>query len=1268
MKRITKQIFSVALCLLLLLSMLPLGALGTEDDLYLIGEGTLEFADLETSSDGIYINFVAASDGTVKIDLLEMDDDYHVIVYENNWWLTSFNGTEVPDSVEFPVQTNGKYSVIFSLVDYHTEELDAWTVVTGSLTYKMTSDVPVSDVTQWPLEDPRQILEAAYALEEGTCLPHRATLTGEITYIESYYDPYYENISVVMAVPGCEDMPVLCYRLYGEGADTLTVGDTITVSGSLANYYGTIEFEQGCSLETVVKGDYEAPVPPEDPKELVDAAYALEPGTRLPYISILTGEIISIDTPYSETYKNITVTIVIEGREENPIVCYRMKGDGVDTLAVGDTITVKGVLQNYAKIGEYGDILYTTIEFDTGCQLLDASVGMVQLYCYAPWEQCYVYSWDSDNLETHSGPWPGTLMIDLGNGMWTCKVPEEAEYLIFNSGTGNQTHDLSVPTDHRVLYVVKNDEWMLFSDPDTWGPDSLTIAGSGLPGITEWNPADSAGDMIEISDHVYQKILNLTTGTTISFKFVANHTWDESLGGGSSIILGQSTPLDASWGCDPLEIFIAEDCQLVFTVDLNPLTIGDQATLLVQQLNPTEQPRSLTVFAPDSWIKAYAYTWGDYNFGDFPGKELQSQDGYYLDVINSNLVNLVITGQKADATLQQTADIFLQPGNEPVSVVIYEDGTHTVIYGNPSVDTYRVVGDAAWMGDWNCASDAGLMKQVSNGVYEKCFENVQPGIYQFKITKNGLWDDAIGDDGLNFTFTVTSVADVTVTYYRVTEKVDIAINTLPNVWGPDSLALVGSGIPGISEWHPEDPAGDMVKVSDYVYEKVLDATAGTSMIFRIAGNDMWDDNWNFGGMYITLGQKIDLQCNYTSSNLELSVTEDCRLKFTVDLKPMIYGGNATLLVEKINTPPASRKLTVYVPDTWTNVNAYTWEPEAFGAWPGARIQKNGNSYQAVIPRSMTNLILNSQDDALGLQYQTDDIHLEANGKDVIITVHEDGSYTVHYEGDISHARPLTIVVPSASWNTIFAYTWNPESFGDYPGKRLASSEDIIYREIISSQLENLVISGILADGTSWHTDDIHLEPGIRPVTVMLREDFTYTIIYDNSPSDVDTYRVVGSASWMGNWDSASDTGLMEETSNGVYQKRFENVEPGIYEFKITKNGKWDDAIGHPDGSNFEFTVSQVSDVVVACIFDTGDALVSIDIYHVEMGDVTGDEQVNLGDVARLYAHCRGTKTLTDATALAYADFNNDGNVNIGDVASIYTYVRWYVRTSEMIPQ
>lgn len=92
--------------------------------------------------------------------------------------------------------------------------------------------------------------------------------------------------------------------------------------------------------------------------DVVDAAYALESGESLNGFT-LTGVIGKIDDAYSEKYGNITVTIVIDNRVNQPIQCFRLKGEGCDTLAVGDKITVTGNIVNYDG----------TIEFNSGCTL-----------------------------------------------------------------------------------------------------------------------------------------------------------------------------------------------------------------------------------------------------------------------------------------------------------------------------------------------------------------------------------------------------------------------------------------------------------------------------------------------------------------------------------------------------------------------------------------------------------------------------------------------------------------------------------------------------------------------------------------------------------------------------------------------------------------------------------------------------------------------------------------------------------------------------------
>ena len=199
--------------------------------------------------------------------------------------------------------------------------------------------------------DQSMILDAAYALEDGLAMTAPTALQGVISKIDAPWSDEYKNITVIMVVDGIEDKPVMAYRLSGEGAKDLAEGDLITVAGTIKNYKGTIEFDKGCKL-----------IPNEALKDAKTAmaSYGLEEGLAMNAPVTVTGTIASVDTEYSEEYKNITVTIVVGGLEDYKIQCFRLSGEGVKDLAVGKTITVNGTIKNYKG----------TIEFDKGCTLV----------------------------------------------------------------------------------------------------------------------------------------------------------------------------------------------------------------------------------------------------------------------------------------------------------------------------------------------------------------------------------------------------------------------------------------------------------------------------------------------------------------------------------------------------------------------------------------------------------------------------------------------------------------------------------------------------------------------------------------------------------------------------------------------------------------------------------------------------------------------------------------------------------------------------------
>ena len=224
---------------------------------------------------------------------------------------------------------------------------------TASLTWKHV--LPISMASR-----SLEIIDAAYALEDGEALPYEVTLKGEVISVDTPYSPDYKNITVSIKVAGREDKPIMCYRLKGDGCENLLPGDIITVTGNIKNYKGTIEFDAGCLLISAEKGENSFEIPT-DPQEILEAAFALKGGEALPYQATLTGKIIGIKTAYSEQYGNISV-VIRTGEPWYDITCYRMKGEDVDKIGRDDIITVTGILKNYGG---------HTIEFDTGSLMVD---------------------------------------------------------------------------------------------------------------------------------------------------------------------------------------------------------------------------------------------------------------------------------------------------------------------------------------------------------------------------------------------------------------------------------------------------------------------------------------------------------------------------------------------------------------------------------------------------------------------------------------------------------------------------------------------------------------------------------------------------------------------------------------------------------------------------------------------------------------------------------------------------------------------------------
>ncbi len=215
------------------------------------GEGFKFYTEIGGAKKYIKASTTTSDDGKVSkyIDYADEGTTWTYKSETNGWYATV-------DGAEYVVGTYGTYNTFcISEASFLTVENSGVTQFPGGLIKKDVAEAMTPSAGPTIYETPEEIINAAYALELGAILSggHTYTLTGVITEIPSPWDDGYGNITVVMVVGDMADKPIECFRLKGEGAKNLEIGNTITVSGQILKYdnkseTGKVEFNAGCTL------------------------------------------------------------------------------------------------------------------------------------------------------------------------------------------------------------------------------------------------------------------------------------------------------------------------------------------------------------------------------------------------------------------------------------------------------------------------------------------------------------------------------------------------------------------------------------------------------------------------------------------------------------------------------------------------------------------------------------------------------------------------------------------------------------------------------------------------------------------------------------------------------------------------------------------------------------------------------------------------------------------------------------------------------------
>ena len=148
-----------------------------------------------------------------------------------------------------------------------TESMESSILESSSMEESLDSEsLSSSDENQITEEQSlaEQIMNQAYALATGATLPDTYQLSGTVSYIDIDYTAK-KGVCLYFNVDEPNARELYCYQLKGDGADLIDVGSYITVSGTIKNYKGMIEFEKPTLISYQLSNGQGSPDQSNDP-------------------------------------------------------------------------------------------------------------------------------------------------------------------------------------------------------------------------------------------------------------------------------------------------------------------------------------------------------------------------------------------------------------------------------------------------------------------------------------------------------------------------------------------------------------------------------------------------------------------------------------------------------------------------------------------------------------------------------------------------------------------------------------------------------------------------------------------------------------------------------------------------------------------------------------------------------------------------------------------------------------------------------------------
>ena len=198
--------------------------------------------------------------------------------------------------------------------------------ITGNTYTVLDTDTAVEITVETAVYTQTDIVNDAYKLAEGEELGE-FTLTGVIISVEEY-NTKYSSITVTIVVEGLTEKPIKCYGMKAENADSVAVNDTITVTGKIKNFRGTVEFDANCTYKDRVIGNSTISVAENSSDKAtvtfentsgqngtnVNFTVAVSEGYELVSVKVNGVVVEAVDGTYTATFKG-NLSVLVETKE-----------------------------------------------------------------------------------------------------------------------------------------------------------------------------------------------------------------------------------------------------------------------------------------------------------------------------------------------------------------------------------------------------------------------------------------------------------------------------------------------------------------------------------------------------------------------------------------------------------------------------------------------------------------------------------------------------------------------------------------------------------------------------------------------------------------------------------------------------------------------------------------------------------------------------------------------------------------------------------------